>query len=83
MSQVQISEQELERIFESAKGKGREGEGGLTPHTHSPSGACTAVTYGNPDQCRHLTKGECDFVDRELGARNAGFAKWRLGNCNI
>ncbi len=83
MPETSISEEDLNRIFEDAKTKSGTTGDGLTPQGFGPVGACTAVTYGNPDQCRQLREAECRYVSQELEARNAGFAKWRPGNCDV
>ncbi len=80
MAQSKITVDELDNLFRDAKGKGGD-EGGLRPNAGGPVGACTAVTYGNPDRCEPLNEGECTFVSDELERKGAGFAKWRPGNC--
>ncbi|MDX8529739.1 hypothetical protein RFM41_10325 [Mesorhizobium sp. VK25A] len=74
---------ELDQIYNDAVGKDAAGNPQANVNTLGPVGACIAVTYGNPDQCRELRKGECDYVDAQLKKKQAGKADWQKGHCPI
>lgn len=81
MTQLKMTVDELDALFKEAQGKTGP-TGGIHPNAGGPVGACTAITYGNPDRCEPLNEAECAYVSDRLESKGAGFARWRSGNCD-